>query len=47
MLGTTALLAQSILPSIVIHGIGLLVLFTLVWPADIFRQVVGQGTTGL
>jgi membrane protease YdiL (CAAX protease family) len=45
MLGATAFLTQSILPGIVIHGIGLLVFFTLVWPGDMLRQVVGQGGT--
>ncbi len=47
MLGATAFLTQSILPGIVTHAIGLLVFFTLVWPADVFRQVVGGGTTEL
>jgi membrane protease YdiL (CAAX protease family) len=47
MLGTTALLTQSILPGIVTHGIGLLVFFTLVWPGDAARQVVGRGDTNL
>lgn len=45
MLGATALLTQSILPGIVSHAIGLLIFFTLVWPADMLRQVVGGGTT--
>jgi membrane protease YdiL (CAAX protease family) len=45
MLGVTALLTQSILPGIVTHAIGLLVFFTLVWPGDAVRQVVGSGTT--
>ena len=47
MFGATAYLTQSILPGIVTHGIGLLVFFTLVWPSDVFRQVVGGGTTEL
>jgi membrane protease YdiL (CAAX protease family) len=47
MLGATAFLTQSILPGIVTHAIGLLVFFTLVWPADVVRQVVGHGTTEL
>jgi hypothetical protein len=47
MLGATAFLTQSILPGIVTHAIGLLVFFTLVWPAGMFRQVVGHGTTEL
>ena len=45
MLGTTALLTQSILPGTVTHAIGLLVFFTLVWPGDVMRQIVGGGTT--
>jgi membrane protease YdiL (CAAX protease family) len=45
MLGATALLTQSIVPGIVTHGIGLLVFFTLVWPGDVPRQVVGGGDT--
>ena len=45
MLGTMAFLTQSIVPGIVTHAIGLLVFFTLVWPADVIRQVVGIGTT--
>jgi len=47
MLGATAFLTQSILPGIVTHGIGLLVFFTLVWPGDVVRHVVGSGTTEL
>lgn len=47
MLGATALLTQSVLPGIVTHGIGLLAFFTLVWPGDVIRQVVGGGTTEL
>lgn len=47
MLGTTAYLTQSILPGMVTHAIGLLVFFTLVWPADVIRQVVGLGTPEL
>lgn len=47
MLGAMAYLTQSILPGIATHAIGLLVFFTLVWPADMFRQVVGHGTTEL
>jgi|SRR5690348_3905481 len=45
MLGATAYLTQSILPGIVTHSIGLLVFFTLVWPGDVIRQLVGQGDT--
>lgn len=40
MLGVTAYLANSILPGIVIHSIGLLIFFTLIWPADRLRLSV-------
>ncbi len=43
MLGATALLTQSILPGIVTHAIGLLVFFTLVWPGDALRSLLGSG----
>jgi membrane protease YdiL (CAAX protease family) len=43
MLGATAFLTQSILPGIVTHAIGLLVFFTLVWPGDALRSLVGGG----
>jgi membrane protease YdiL (CAAX protease family) len=43
MLGTTAYLARSIVPGIVIHAVGLLVFFTLVWPGDRLREFAGQG----
>jgi len=42
MLGVTAYLTQSVLPGIVIHSVGLLIFFTLVWPGDMIRQVVGH-----
>ena len=29
------------------HAIGLLVFFTIVWPVDALRQIVGHGTTEL
>lgn len=44
MLGAVAYLNQSILPGIVIHALGLLVFFFLVWPGDVVRQVVGRGS---
>src|SRR5260370_34164344 len=47
MLGATAFLTQSILPGIVTHAIGLLVFFTLVWPAAALPRVVRGGTTEL
>jgi len=43
MLGATAYLTQSIWPGIVTHSIGLFVFFTLVWPGDVIRQIVGVG----
>jgi len=43
MLGATAFLTQSILPGIATHAIGLLVFFTLVWPGDALRSLVGGG----
>ena len=43
MLGTLAALTNSILPGIVVHSLGLLVFFTLVWPSDVLRRLVGHG----
>lgn len=45
MLGAIAYLTQSILPGIVIHSIGLFIFFTLVWPGDAIRQIVGHSDT--
>jgi membrane protease YdiL (CAAX protease family) len=45
MLGAAAYLTQSIVPGIVIHAVGLLVFFTLVWPGDVIRQLSGFGAT--
>jgi membrane protease YdiL (CAAX protease family) len=42
MLGTIAYLTKSILPGIVVHFIGLLIFFTLVWPRDATRPLVGD-----
>lgn len=42
MLGTMAYLTKSILPGIVVHGIGLLIFFTLVWPYDAQRSLVWE-----
>jgi len=47
MLGATAYLTGSILPGLVTHAIGLLVFFSLVWPGDMIRQIVGQGGADL
>lgn len=45
MLGMLACLTRSILPGIVVHCVGLLVFFTLVWQGDAARTILGQGTT--
>ena len=46
MLGLTAWLCGSILPGIATHALGLLAFFTLVWPGDRIRQLVGAGDAG-
>src|SRR5258706_3426627 len=43
MLGATAYLTKSVLPGIVIHAMGLLMFFTLVWPHDNARELVWTG----
>ena len=43
MLGTMAYLTHSIVPGLVVHSIGLLTFFTLVWPGDVARQLIGAG----
>ena len=42
MLGAIAYFTQSILPGIVVHSLGLLIFFTLVWPSDAHRQLVWE-----
>jgi len=42
MLGTLAYLTKSIRPGIVVHAVGLLVFFGLVWPYDKARRLVWQ-----
>ena len=42
MFGTIAFLTRSILPSTLVHSIGLLIFFTLVWPYDVQRQLVSD-----
>jgi membrane protease YdiL (CAAX protease family) len=42
MLGTLAYLTRSILPGIVVHSLGLLIFFTLVWPSDQQRQMIWE-----
>lgn len=46
MLGTMAYLTKSILPSVVVHFLGLLIFFTLVWPQDGTRPFVRDAGTG-
>jgi membrane protease YdiL (CAAX protease family) len=45
--GAMAYLTQSILPGLLVHILGILVFFTLVWPADPTRQLIGQGGTDI
>ncbi len=47
MFGVTARLTDSTLPGIVIHFIGLLIFFTLVWPNDATRPSAGVVGTDL
>lgn len=42
MFGVLAFFTQSILPGIVVHSLGLLVFFTLVWPYDLQRRLVWE-----
>lgn len=42
MFGTTAHLANSIVPNIPVHFFGLLIFFTLVWPRDASRGLVAE-----
>ena len=41
MLGATAFLTQSIVPGVVVHFIGLAVFFSLIWPSDATRRLIG------
>lgn len=43
MFGALALLTGSILPGIVIHFVGLLVFFSVIWPTDRYRHPVPLG----
>jgi membrane protease YdiL (CAAX protease family) len=45
MLGTLAYLSRSILPGVVVHFVGLLTFFTVVWPGDASRRLVSQSGT--
>jgi membrane protease YdiL (CAAX protease family) len=42
MFGTMAYLTRSILPGTVVHILGLLIFFTLVWPYDAQRQLIWE-----
>jgi membrane protease YdiL (CAAX protease family) len=41
--GTLAYLTNSILPGTIVHIMGLLVFFTLIWPSDISRRLIWDG----
>jgi hypothetical protein len=41
--GTSAHLTDSILPGIVVHGVGILIFFSLIWPRDASRVSVREG----
>lgn len=41
--GLMAYLTQSIIPGAVVHAIGLLTFFTLVWPGDALRHIIATG----
>lgn len=47
MLGTMAYLTKSIWPSVVVHFIGLLLFFTLVWPQDGTRTLTRDAGPGI
>ena len=42
MFGTTAYLANSIVPNIPVHFFGLLIFFTLIWPRDATRGLLAE-----
>jgi membrane protease YdiL (CAAX protease family) len=48
MFGAMAYFTRSILPGIVVHSVGLLIFFTLVWPYDAQRRLIWEtgGNTG-
>ena len=41
MLGLLAYLAQSIVPGVLVHAVGLVVFFSLIWPFDAGRRIIG------
>jgi membrane protease YdiL (CAAX protease family) len=42
MLGLLAYLAQSIVPGVMVHAVGLAVFFSLIWPFDSGRRIIGS-----
>jgi len=44
--GTLSMLTRSILPGIVVHAIGLLIFFSLIWPTDKYRHAVSLINAG-
>jgi membrane protease YdiL (CAAX protease family) len=46
LLGTLAVLTASIVPGMIVHGVGLLVFFSLVWPTDHLRHPSPIGALG-
>lgn len=47
LLGTLAFFTKSIIPGMIVHSIGLLIFFTLVWPGDKAQQLLGNGSADL
>jgi membrane protease YdiL (CAAX protease family) len=43
LLGLSAYLTQSILPGLVVHGVGLLTFFAVIWPGDAARRLIRDG----
>jgi membrane protease YdiL (CAAX protease family) len=46
MLGSLALLTRSILPGILVHLVGLLAFFSVIWPTDRYRHPASLGQQG-
>jgi membrane protease YdiL (CAAX protease family) len=42
MLGLLAYLVQSIVPGVIVHAVGLVVFFSLIWPFDEGRRIIGS-----
>ena len=47
MFGVLAYLCDSILPGILVHTLGLLIFFTLIWPFDVNRRLVSEAGADL